>query len=88
MSWIVSLFNPAQSTRKSYAPSNDRQTPVFSNVQDYEDGSNSTSGKRRAGEYAQSTEEEEEEYPRHPYWQVSQRRIAQESSALPNRVMS
>lgn len=69
MSWIVSLFNPAQSTRKSYAPSNDRQTPVFSNVQDYENGSNSTSGKRRAGEYAQSTEEEEEEYPRHPYWQ-------------------
>lgn len=70
MSWVANLFNPAQATRNSFAPSNDRQPPVFSNVQDYEDGSNSTYGERQAGQYAQ-TMEEEEEYARYPYWQVS-----------------
>lgn len=76
MSWVANLFNPAQATRTSFAPSNDGQPPVFSNVQDYEYESNSTYRQRRAGEFAQSMEEEEEEYPRHPYWQVSQRWIA------------
>lgn len=88
MSWVASLFNPAQASRISLAPSNDHQSQVFSDVRDYEDGSNSTDRERRAGEYAQSMEEEEEEYPRHPYWQVSQRLIAWDSSALPSSVMS
>lgn len=77
MSWVAYLFNPAQATRTSFAPSNDRQSPAFSDVQDYKDGSNSMYKERQAGEYAQSMEEEEEEeYPRHPYWQVSQLRTA------------
>lgn len=90
MSWVANLFNPAQATRTSFAPSNDRQPPVFSSVQDYENGSNSTYQERRVGEYAQSMEEEEEEEEdaRHPYWQVSLRRIAWDFSALPNSVMS
>ena len=74
MSWVAHLFNPAQATRTSFAPSNDPQPPVFSNVQNDQDkdGSNSKYRERPAGEYTQSMEEEEEEYPRHPYWQVSQ----------------
>ncbi len=71
MSWVANLFNPAQANRTSFAPSNDGQSPVFSNVQDYEYGSDCTYREQRAGGYAQSMEEEEEEYPRHPYWQVS-----------------
>ena len=76
MSWVANLLNPAQATRTSFAPSNNRQPPVFSNVQDYEDGSNSTLRAPRVDEYAQSMEEEVEEYARHPYWQVSQRRLS------------
>ena len=89
MSWVANLFNPAQATRTGFAPSNDRQPPLFSNVQDYRDGSKNKYREGRAGEYAQSMEEEEEEeYARHPYWRVSQRRVAQDSFALPNSVMS
>lgn len=90
MSWVANLLNPAQATRTSFAPSNDRQLPVFSDVQEYEDGSDNTYRGRRAADYAQSMEEEEEEeeYARHPYWQVSQRRIAQISSILPHFLLS
>ena len=88
MSWVAYLFNPAQATRTSFAPSNDQQPPIFSNVQDYEDGSNNTYGEGQAGKHAQSMEEEEEEYPRHPYWQVSQHPIAQDPSALAKSVMN
>lgn len=78
MSWVAHLLNPAQTSRTGFAPSNDRQPPVFSNVQDCEDGSNGTYDERRVGEHAQSMEvaEKEEDDVRHPYWQVSQRRIA------------
>lgn len=88
MSWVAYLFNPAQATRTSFAPSNDREPPVFSNVQDYGDGSNSTHRERQAGGYAQAMEEEEEEYARHPYWQVSQLRIDFDSSAFPKSIKS
>ena len=72
MSWVANLFSPPPANRTSFAPSNDRQSPIFSNVQDYEDGSNSTYREQGAGEYLQSMEaEEEEEYARNPYWQVS-----------------
>lgn len=87
MSWVANLLNPAQATRTGFAPSNDPQPPVFSNVQGYEDGSKDKYQEGRAGEYSQSMEEEEEEYARHPYWQVSQRRVAQDPVALPNSVM-
>lgn len=69
MSWVANLFNPAQATHKSFAPPNDGQPPIFSNAQDYEDGSNSTLRERWAAENMQSVEEEEEEYSRSPYWQ-------------------
>ena len=76
MSWVASLFNPAKATPTGFAPSNDRQPPVFSNVQENENGSSSKYRERWAKEYAQSVEEEEEEYEaRNPYWQVSQRRV-------------
>lgn len=77
MSWVAHLFNPAQTSRTGFAPSNDRQSPIYSNVQDCEDGPSSTYRERMAGEYAQSMEmEEEEDDNRRPYWQVSQCRIA------------
>ena len=81
MSWVANLFNSAQATRVSFAPSNDRHPPAFSNVQDYEDASNRTYQEREARKYAQSVEEEEEEEvaveynARNAYWQVSQHRI-------------
>ena len=76
MSWVANLFNPAQATRISFAPSNDRQPLAISNVQDYEDGSNGTYPELQDGEYLEPMEEEEEEYSRHPYWQVSQHRFS------------
>lgn len=88
MSWVANLFNPAQATRISFAPSNDRQSLAISNVQDYEHGSNSTHSELRNEEYLKPMEEEEEEYARHPYWQVSQHPFSQHFSALPNSNMS
>lgn len=80
MSWVSNLFNSAQATRISFAPSNDRQPPAFSNVQNYEDVSPGTYQERPTGKYAESVEEEEEmaeEYDaRNPYWQVSSHRFA------------
>ena len=89
MSWVANLFNSAQATRISFAPSNDRQPPAFSNVQDYEDGSNSTYQERPNKKYPQSLEAEEEEQhdARNPYWQVSQPRSAWNTSALPDSVV-
>ena len=75
MSWVVNLFNPAQATRFSFASSSDRQTLAISNVQEYEDGYNRTYPDLRSEEYFETMEEEEEEYYRHPYWQVSQERF-------------
>ena len=72
MSWVANLFNPAKATPTGFAPSNDRQPPVFSDVQKHESGSSNKSREQRAREYAQSVEEEEEEHEaRNPYWQVS-----------------
>lgn len=76
MSWVANLFNPTQASPSALAPSTDHQPPAFSSVQDYGDGPDSKYQRRRARDYAQSMEEEEEEYPRHPYWQVSQQWIA------------
>ena len=76
MSWVVNLFNPAQGTRISFAPSSDSQSLGISNVQEYEDGSKSTHPELRIEEYFKTMEEEEEEYSRHPYWQVSQDRFS------------
>ena len=88
MSWVVNLFNPAQGTRISFAPSTDRQSSGISNVQEYEDGSKSTHPDSRSEVYIKTMEEEEEEYSRHAYWQVSQHRVSQHSSARPNSDMS
>ena len=90
MSWVANLFNSAQATRISFAPSNDRQPPAFSNVQGYEDGPNSAYQERPIKKYAQSMEaEEEEQYDaRNPYWQVSQRRSGWGSCALPNSAVN
>ena len=77
MSWVANLFNQAKATRTSFVSSDDGQPRVFSNIQGYGDESVSKSQERWAGEYAGSmakAEEEEEEYPRSPYWQVSQSR--------------
>lgn len=75
MSWVANLFNSAQATRISFAPSNDRQPSAFSNAQDYGDVSHGRYQERPTGKYAESVEEEEEvaeEYDaRNPYWQVS-----------------
>lgn len=90
MSWVAHLLNPAQTSQTGFAPSSDRQPPVFSNVQNCEDGSNGIYHGRRVGEYAQSMEvaEEEDDDYRHPYWQVSQRQFALNSPGLPNSHMS
>ena len=77
MSWVSNLFNPTQTTRISFAPSDDTQPSAFSNVQDYHDVSSGTYQERQTGKYAPSMEEEEEgEYDaRNPYWQVRHHRI-------------
>ena len=76
MSWVANLFNPAKATSTGFAPSNDRQTQIFSHDQNYENGSSSKYKERWNRKNAQSVEEEEEEQDaRNPYWQVSQRRI-------------
>ena len=76
MSWVANLFNQAKATRTGFVSNDDGQPRIFSNVQDYGDESTSKYRERWAGEYAGSmaeAEKEEEEYPRSPYWQVSQR---------------
>lgn len=79
MSWVANLFNSAQATRISFAPSNDRQPVAFSNVQNVEHVSRGAYQQRPTGKYAKSMEEEEEvaeQYDaRNPYWQVSQHRF-------------
>ena len=75
MSWVANLFN---STRISFAPSDDTQPPAFSNVQDYNGISSGNYEERQTEKYARSKEEEEEEEEydaRKPYWQVRHRRI-------------
>ena len=77
MSWVANLFNSTQTTRISFAPSDDTQPPAFSNVQGYHDVSSGAYQERQTGKYARSKEEEEEEEDleaRHPYWQVRHHR--------------
>ena len=88
MSWVANLFNPAQATRKGFAPPNDGQPPIFSNAQNDEDGSSSTHRERWAVDCVRSVEEEEEEYPRSPYWQVSLHPIFFPFPSLPQRVIN
>ena len=79
MSWVANLFNPTQTTRISFAPSDDTKPPAFSNVQDFHDVSSEKYQERQTGKYARSKEEEEEEEEeydaRNPYWQVRHHRI-------------
>ena len=78
MSWVANLFNPTQTTRISFAPSDDNQPPAFSNVQDYHDVSGGKYQEQQTESYARSKEEEEEkeEYDaRNPYWQVRLHRM-------------
>ena len=78
MSWVANLFNPTQTTRVSFAPSDDTQPPAFSNVSNYHDVPSRAYQKQQTGEYARSMEEEEEEGEydaRKPYWQVRHHRI-------------
>lgn len=67
MSWVANLFNPAQP--QHLAPSDDRDSPIFSDVQDYEDVNNNILQPTRRKEYAQPMDEEEEA-ARAPYWHV------------------
>ncbi|KAL2037585.1 hypothetical protein N7G274_009698 [Stereocaulon virgatum] len=65
MSWVAKFFNPAHP--QALAPSNDRSSSIFSNIQGYEDVNNKSLREGRRKEYAQSMDEEEEA-ARSPYW--------------------
>ena len=68
MSWVSNLFNTGQAPQ--LAPSSERESALFSDVQDiYEDGGSTILQEGRRRQYTQPMDEEEEA-ARAPYWHV------------------